>query len=396
MKKIILIAVVLVFIFLTFMIIEAKATKKQNIYNKNSETRAVYFSYIEFNSYIKGKNSQESKNNIKIILDNIKNMNLNTVIVHVRPFADSIYKSEYYPISDTILNNNNEVPDYDILDFFITEAHSRDLKIEAWINPFRISNDTKLENISVDSIYYKFINTNDVMIIDDKGIYLNPASVEVRNLIIDGIKEIVEKYDVDGIHFDDYFYPNETIDLQSYDEYIKTGGTMSLDEYRLNNISVLIKDIYSSIKNIKSDVKFGIAPEGNIENNYDKSFLDVNKILSNNGYVDYIMPQLYFGFENEIKPFIETINVWNSLIEVDSIDLIPALAFYKIGTVDTYALSGKNEWIENSDIIKKQVVISRNVSNYDGFSLFRYDYIFNKDKSNENIEKEIMELKDVL
>lgn len=396
MKKIILIAVVLVFIFLTFMIIEAKATKKQNIYNKNSETRAVYFSYIEFNSYIKGKNSQESKNNIRTILDNIKNMNLNTVIVHVRPFADSIYKSEYYPISDTILNNNNEVPDYDILDFFITEAHSRDLKIEAWINPFRISNDTKLENISVDSIYYKFINTNDVMIIDDKGIYLNPASVEVRNLIIDGIKEIVEKYDVDGIHFDDYFYPNETIDLQSYDEYIKTGGTMSLDEYRLNNISVLIKDIYSSIKNIKSDVKFGIAPEGNIENNYDKSFLDVNKILSNNGYVDYIMPQLYFGFENEIKPFIETINVWNSLIEVDSIDLIPALAFYKIGTVDTYALSGKNEWIENSDIIKKQVVISRNVSNYDGFSLFRYDYIFNKDKSNENIEKEIMGLKDVL
>lgn len=396
MKKIILIAVVLVFIFLTFMIIEAKATKKQNIYNKNSETRAVYFSYIEFNSYIKGKNSQESKNNIRTILDNIKNMNLNTVIVHVRPFADSIYKSEYYPISDTILNNNNEVPDYDILDFFITEAHSRDLKIEAWINPFRISNDTKLENISVDSIYYKFINTNDVMIIDDKGIYLNPASVEVRNLIIDGIKEIVEKYDVDGIHFDDYFYPNKTIDLQSYDEYIKTGGTMSLDEYRLNNISVLIKDIYSSIKNIKSDVKFGIAPEGNIENNYDKSFLDVNKILSNNGYVDYIMPQLYFGFENEIKPFIETINVWNSLIEVDSIDLIPALAFYKIGTVDTYALSGKNEWIENSDIIKKQVVISRNVSNYDGFSLFRYDYIFNKDKSNENIEKEIMGLKDVL
>ena len=171
---------------------------------------------------------------------------------------------------------------------------------------------------------------------------------------------------------------------------------MSLNEYRLNNISILIKDTYSSIKNIKPDVKFGIAPEGNIENNYDKSFLDVNKILSNEGYIDYIMPQLYFGFENETKPFIDTINIWNSLIEVDSIDLIPALAFYKIGTVDTYALSGKNEWIENSDIIKKQIVISRNVSNYDGFSLFRYDYIFNKDKLNENIEKEIMGLKEVL
>ena len=93
---------------------------------------------------------------------------------------------------------------------------------------------------------------------------------------------------------------------------------------------------------------------------------------------------------------IDTINIWNSLIEVDSIDLIPALAFYKIGTVDTYALSGKNEWIENSDVIKKQIVISRNVSNYGGFSLFRYDYIFNKDKLNENIEKEIMGLKEVL
>ncbi len=395
MKKIILIAIVLVFLFFTFMIIGAKATENDNASNID-EIRAVYFSYIEFNSYIKGKKSEESKNNIKNILDNIKNMNLNTIIVHVRPFSDSIYKSKYYPISDTILNNNNEVPDYDVLDFFITEAHSRNLKIEAWINPFRISNDTKLDNISVDSIYYKFINSSDAMIINDKGIYLNPASVEVRSLIIDGIKEIVANYDIDGIHFDDYFYPNESIDLKSYDEYIKNGGTMSLNEYRLNNISILIKDTYSSIKNIKPDVKFGIAPEGNIENNYDKSFLDVNKILSNEGYIDYIMPQLYFGFENETKPFIDTINIWNSLIEVDSIDLIPALAFYKIGTVDTYALSGKNEWIENSDIIKKQIVISRNVSNYDGFSLFRYDYIFNKDKLNENIEKEIMGLKEVL
>lgn len=387
---------VLVFFLMSFFVIAMKQVPEDDIKEEQEETRAVYLSYIEFNSYIKDKNSNTSKENIQKILDNVKNFGFNTLILHVRPFADSIYKSEYFPISNSVLNDQETYPDYDILEYFIEEGHKRELKIEAWVNPFRISNVTDISNISVDSPYYKFVKTGDAKIIDEKGIYLNPASKDVQELIINGVKEMVENYDIDGIHFDDYFYPDKTIDLKSYKEYQTNGGGLSIDAYRLNNISTLIKNVYSAIKEIKPSVLFGIAPEGNIENNYEKNYIDIEEILSNKGYIDYIMPQIYYGFENENKPFIDTVNYWNSLIEVDDIKLIPALAFYKIGTVDKYAGTGENEWIENNDIIKKEILISRNTSEYGGFSLFRYDYIFNEEKRNENILKEIENIKEIL
>lgn len=398
MNKVVLFSV-LVFFILSFFVIADKDDKKRDTFvNEEStfEKRAVYISYIEFNSYIKGKDSNTSKENIRKMLDNVKEFGFNTVIVHTRPFADSIYESDYYPISDTVLNDKGSIPDYDILEFFIEESHKRDLFIEAWINPFRVSNLEDLSKVSVDSPYYKFAKTNDAKVISGKGIYLNPASSEVQKLVINGIKEIVSNYDIDGIHFDDYFYPDKTIDLESYEKYKNSGSLLSIDEYRRNNISSLIKSVYSEIKNIDNTVSFGIAPEGNIENNYNNNYLDVYKILSEKGYVDYIMPQIYFGFENQYKPFISTLDTWNNLILENNIKLIPALAFYKIGLEDKYAGTGSNEWVENSDIIKKQILLSRNENKYGGFSLFRYDYIFNSDKYTTNTLNELENIRKVL
>jgi len=398
MKKIPMLAVLVFFILSFFVIADKDDKKRENLANGESafEKRAVYISYIEFDYYIKNKDTNTSKENIKTMLDNAKNFGFNTVIVHTRPFADSIYESDYYPISDTVLNDKGGIPDYDILEFFIEESHKRNLFIEAWINPFRISNLEDLTKVPVDSPYYKFAKSNDAKVISGKGIYLNPASTEVQKLIIDGIKEIVSNYDIDGIHFDDYFYPDKTIDLESYEKYKNSEGILSIDEYRRNNVSSLIKNVYSEIKNIDNTVSFGIAPEGNIENNYNNNYLDVYKILSEKGYVDYIMPQIYFGFENQYKPFISTLDTWNNLILENNIKLIPALAFYKIGLEDKYAGTGSNEWVENSDIIKKQILLSRNENKYGGFSLFRYDYIFNPSKYTANSLTEIEKIKDVL
>ena len=382
------------FVVLTFLK-DGFAGQKENI-KDDKEIKAVYISYIEFNSYVSGKDEETSKKNITKMLDDIKDFGFNTVIVHVRAFSDSIYKSDYYPVSNTVLNNKNTYPNYDVLEFFIKEAHEKSLKFEAWINPFRISNQTSLDNVSIDSPYYKFIKNKDAAVIEGKGVYLNPASSEVRELIVKGIEEIVKNYDVDGIHFDDYFYPDKKIDLHSYEKYKKDGGILSLEEYRLENITTLIRNVYEMIKVTKENVKFGIAPEGNIQNDYENSYLDVKKILASKGYVDYIMPQIYFGFENQTRPFKETLDEWNNMIKDESIKIIPALAFYKIGTTDKYALSGKNEWIENSDIIKRQILYSRSASNYNGFSLFRYDYIFNENKHNDNTKKEIIFVKEII
>lgn len=394
---------VVIFIVATFFIIGKKGEDKDkelkekvSIKYEKDEIRAIYISYIELDNYIKEKDEETSKNNIKTIVKNIKDNKFNTIILHVRPFSDAIYKSSVYPLSKTVFNNNGKYPNYDVLEYFIKEAHSNNIKLHAWINPYRISNDTDTSVIDKDSINYKYLNTTHVAVIKEKGIYYNPASSDAKNLIIKGIKEIVENYDIDGVHFDDYFYPDKTIDLENYQIYLAAGGKLSIEEYRLQNVTSLISDVYTTIKSIKKDVLFGIAPEGNIDNNYTSNYIDTKKILSKSGYVDYIMPQIYFGFLNEAKPFLTTIKEWKDLIKVDDIKLVPALALYKSGEVDEYAKSGNREWIEKDDIIKRQILVSRNINNYGGFSLFRYDYLFNKDKENSNLKGEISNLEDIL
>ena len=376
---------VVVFILFTlsffFLFEDSDITLEDN--NKYVEDRAIYFSYIEFSKYITGFDDITQRKNIIEVLDNIKNLGFNRIIVHVRPFSDSMYESNYYPISKYILNDKGDVPSYDVLEFFINEAHKRNIKFDAWVNPYRVS------NLNDESLLTDYSSKT------DSGIYLNPAKTEVQELIVDGIVEIVENYDVDGIHFDDYFYPDKKIDLDDYKEYVVNGGKLSIEEFRYNNVKNLIKNVYSSIKRINKKVLFGIAPVGNIDNCYNESFLDIKYILSHSGYVDYIMPQIYYGFYNETRPFKETIDYWNSLIKSD-IKLIPALAIYKSGSVDKYAHSGKNEWIENTDIIKREILYSRGLSNYSGFSLFSYNYIFNIEYLNDYNKKEIDNIKRTL
>ena len=141
------------------------------------------------------------------------------------------------------------------------------------------------------------------------------------------------------------------------------------------------------------NILFGISPEGNIDNNYTSNYIDTKKFAGNSGYVDYLMPQIYFGFFNSIKPFYETVKEWNSYIKTDTVKLIPALAFYKVGEEDLYAKDGQYEWIEYNNIIAREVLASRPLSNYQGFAIFRYDSIFNDNltsyafKEKENLKK---------
>lgn len=381
------IVVTILFVLSLFFIFDDDERKTE----KDVNTRAVYFSYIEFEKYIANRSEEEQKENIRKVLDNIKELNFNTIIVHVRAFSDSIYKSKYYPYANYIKNDKGEIPTYDVLEYFIKESHKRDISLEAWVNPYRISNLKDESKLYSRDIYDKYLTGA-----TEKGIYLNPASDEVRTLIVNGILEIVKNYDVDGIHFDDYFYPDKEIDLKLYEEYKKDGGTLSLEEYRYNNVTILIKEVYNAIKKENKDVLFGIAPEGNLDNCYEHSYLDVKEILSKPGYVDYIMPQIYYGFDNETRPFKETAKEWNDLIKVDSIKLIPALAFYKVGTFDKYALSGSNEWMNESDIIKREILFSRSLSHYGGFSLFSYNYMFNSEYKNNTSDKELSNIKKVI
>ena len=394
MKKEYYLLLIIFLLVIVYIFIPKDTLKDEVTTPKTEEKRAVFISYIELGNNIRGKSESTMKKTIDNMLDTAKSYGFNMIILQVRSFSDAIYKSSIYPSSRSVVNTEGEVLPFDILKYFIKVAHQKDLELHAWINPYRISNTKDINLISTSNPAYNMLNSTDVEVMDN-GIYYNPASSKVESLILDGIEEIITNYDVDGIHFDDYFYPDSsTIDSNEYNKALEKDRNLSLQEFRLNVISSLVKKTYNLIKDYDKEILFGISPDGNIENNYNSNYVDTITFVTKEGYLDYIMPQVYYGFLNSIKPFEETIKSWNNLITID-IDLIPALAFYKSGNVDKYAKEGVNEWIEYNNIIAREVMLSRSLSNYSGFAIFRYDSIFgNNLTENAFLEKE--NLKNIL
>lgn len=401
MKKIVFLFLVIV--LFSFFVIESKE-KQQSIslkedtikkesskkINKTDEMRALFISYMELNTYIQDKTKEESQTNIQKIISTTKNNHFNTLILQVRSYDDAIYKTDLFPISKSIILKDGS--SYDVLDYFLKTAKKEQIDIYLWINPFRITrpNEALIEN----TYAYKYKDTSVVQQINNIY-YYNPAREETTTHIVDGIKELVKNYQFKGLLFDDYFYPNGDIDTLEYTAYNKE-KSITKQDYHLQVINKLIKKIYKEIKKINSNVLFGISPDGNIENNYQKNYADVKTWCSKEGYIDFIMPQLYYGFYNTNKPFIETMNEWNNLVTNKQEKVYYALAFYKAGKEDVYARNGKNEWIENSDMIRKQIIIARNTTKYSGFSLFRYDSLFNRKNYTDTTEKELANLAKVL
>ncbi len=360
----------------------------------DGEIRGIWLSYIDLAPMLTGKSEEEFTQNIEGAFEKIMGFGFNTVIVQVRPFSDALYKSQYYPWSFICSGTEGQDIKYDPLKIMIQEAHKRNLRIEAWLNPYRVRTSTSKEAISDKSPASKWINEgSDSVIQYNGGVYYNPGKEEVRQLIVNGVSEIVQNYNVDGIHFDDYFYPGTEnfIDEETYGNYLVNGGTLSLEDWRRENVNILVKQVYEAIKKIDSEVLFGISPQGSMNNNYNSQYIDVQKWVQNKGYVDYLCPQVYYGFENQSNDFISAIESFSNLITEPSVNLYIGLAAYKIGTEDKWAGAGADEWINNNDMLKRQVEATRNFKNCSGTFIYRYDSLFNpapqvSDQVNNEVE----------
>ena len=377
MKKILFLFIVI----LSIIIISSKTNKIKEDQDKQ-ELRGIYISYIEISKYLKDKNEQESKLNIKKMIDNTESMNCNTIILQVRPSNDAIYYSKIFPISK-YLSDDNTYP-FDVLKYFIEESKKKKIKIIAWINPYRVST---TEDLSEENPAYQYINTDNIYI--NNGIYYNPSKEETTNIIISGVEEVLN-YDISGILFDDYFYPNDEIDINDYNNNSKSE---TLEEYHLKVVNSMIERVHNKCK--EKNIPFGVAPEGNIDNNYHKNYADVKRWLETDNYIDFIAPQIYYGFHNSSKPFVDTINEWMDMKKNRKINLYISLAFYKTGKFDNYAGLGNEEWINNNDIIMKEIIYSRTRREYKGFILYRYDSIFDI-ADNKQSKQEKKNLKTIL
>lgn len=337
----------------------------------DEEMRGVWVSYMELSMENESSKTQKAfEDKFTEIAQKCRESGFNTLIVQVRPFCDALYKSSYFPWSHILTGTQGENPQYDALQIMCDICKKYNLKIHAWINPYRVSSNETPKKLSDNNPYIK---NSEIGIKTDNGIFLDPSNETAQQLICDGVKEIAENYDVDGIQFDDYFYPteDESFDKKQYEAYIEKYGkenSMSLDNWRMQNVNTLICKVYRTIKSVDSSVEFGISPQGNIGNN-DGLYADVKSWCTCKGFADYICPQIYFSLENPALTFEDCLDSWTSLDFDENVKLYVGLGGYKAGNGEY----DEETWLLSDSILADEYDILRNNKSVRGFMLYSYN-----------------------
>lgn len=274
-----------------------------------------------------GLTSEEQQAEAIVILNYLFDNKFNAVILQVRPQADALYPSELEPWSYFLTGEQNKAPDpyYDPLEFWTNEAHRRGIELHAWINPYRAHHSTG-KGISEKS----FIKTNPegVYYLKEGYWWMDPSLKSTQDHTSKVVRDIVKRYDIDGIHLDDYFYPYPSYngnkdfpDDGSWHSYVINGGALSRGDWRRNAVNTLIERLYKEIKEEKRHVKFGLSPFGiwrpgypaSIEgfDQYEKLYADA-KLWLNKGWIDYFSPQLYWPTYKVAQSFTTLLGWWQS------------------------------------------------------------------------------------
>ena len=347
------------------------------IVNKNFSS-AMWYSF-DSDMNFKKLTEQQFKDKINTMFDNAVDLGNDAVICQVRPFADAYYQSSLFPWSSYITGTQGKNPGYDPMAYMIEAAHKRGLQFHAWLNPYRISTSTtNPNNLSSDHIARKWWNDENTkrrVLVSGNGLYFNPTIPECQKLIIDGVKEIVNNYNVDGIHIDDYFYPTTDLSFDSveYNKYKSNGGSLSQADWRRANVSTLVQGMYQATHS-KSGVVFGVSPSYDFDVNYNEQYADLKRWMSTAGYIDYIVPQIYFGYNhsNSKAKYSNCLNTWVSTPKLSSVKLYIGLGAYKIG----YATDGgSNEWATDKELLAKQAIDAKS-KGANGVFIFNYSTLF--------------------
>lgn len=320
------------------------------------------------------------------ILDKAQSMGLNAIVLQVRPAGDAIYASAYFPWSKYLTGKQGTAPSggFDPLEFWIDEAHKRGLELHAWINPYRITR----KNASDPSFDYTSLAYNHparlhpewVVEHTDGNLYFDPGKPEVRKYLVDSIDELITKYDVDGIHFDDYFYPSTSFnDDKTYAQF--GTGYSSKADWRRNNVDQLIKDIKTLIDDKKPSIQFGISPFGIWANAKNKSggsdtsgfesffnqYADTKKWVEEE-WIDYIAPQLYWEIGYNVADYSKLVKWWSDVVAGTDVHLYIGHAAYRTGDK-----SISSPWY-GVDEIARQLQLNETYDAVKGSIFFRYSF----------------------
>ena len=320
------------------------------------EMRAIWISTVHNLDWPTSKfdDTEKKKEDFIKIVSLASKLNINTVFVQVRNICDAFYPSQYEPWSEWLVGVQGQSKDnWDPMDFMIEECKKRNIEFHAWFNPFRAISNTEFNTIDKSHIS----KTNKKWCVAHQtSVYLNPGIEEVRNYVIEVINEVVQKYPIDGVHLDDYFYPMETeATFNDYHIYSKNNpNNLSHEDWRRDNINQFIKSLSLNIKKTKPSIKFGISPvavwrHSNVsargsdtwgsQTAYDDLFADV-LLWADSSWIDYLIPQLYQKIGHRMSDFSLLTNWWNNQT---NLVLVNGLALYRFGNDKDFDWNNPNQ-----------------------------------------------------
>ena len=316
------------------------------------------------------------------ILDNCVKWGLNAVFLQVRPSGDALYKSDLFPWSKYLTGSVGTAPQggFDPLEYWVEAAHKRGLELHAWINPYRITRSKDTEWNSLPSTHPAKMNPDWVVKYSDGNYYFDPGIPEVRDLVTRGAVEIVQNYDVDGLHMDDYFYPGT--DFNDAATYQKYGSSFSnIADFRRDSVNQLVAQLDTAVHNIDPDIQFGISPSGIWANkstdprgsnssgseHYVSSYAD-SLYWIENGLVDYIIPQIYWEIGHKLADFATLADWWNDAVAGSDVHLYIGMGAYRCADNPT------GVWTTTAPLFDSLAYLE-NKDNVGGCVFFRYGSI---------------------
>ena len=348
------------------------------------EWRAVWVSYLEW-AAMDFSTEDAFRAGVVQLLDNCTGLGLNTVLAQVRPFGDALYRSSLFPWSHLCTGVQGKDPGFDPLDVLLTEAHARGLSLEAWVNPYRLRSSASMPPVLAEN---SLLNTHPEWVCTvNEGAYLNPAIPEAADYVVQGVAELVQNYAVDGIHFDDYFYPttDPSVDAAQF----AASGETDLTAWRRANVTRLVKAAHDAVKAADPTLRFGVSPQGNPDNDRNEQYTDLSVWLTASGadaVVDYLCPQIYWGYgytlsSGSTRFAFENITAeWLALPRAESTALYFGLGAYRVGVGDGGANADSvSQWCTGS-ALARQVTDLRSAG-AGGWALYRYGSLFRSDES---------------
>ena len=344
----------------------------------HKQYRAMWISYLDWH-LVDFAGQDAFVSSFDKVLEMCQQMGLNAIIAQVRPFGDALYPSKLFPWSHLCTGIRGADPGFDPLEAMVRLCHERGLSLEAWINPYRLrlNSSTPAECVPED-----LVNTHPEWCVTmDGGVYLNPAEPDAAAYVVQGVTELLDHYAVDGIHFDDYFYPTTETWIDEA-QYAANGGGLSLADWRRQNVTRLVQAVRDAIKAKDPTLRFGISPQGNPDNNYQQQYSDVSAWMDgpDGALVDYICPQVYWGYGYQLKSgstrfaFENITAEWLAMPRSDNCALYFGLGAYRIGKGDGGANSdSESQWQSGHQLASMARDLTE--AGADGYGLFRYEFL---------------------